>query len=256
MKVKRGSKYKKLLLEIARCDEIEKVLRKENIPCAKIIKSQSNYKTAYFQVPEPWSGHLNKAPILFIGSNPSISKNSKCPTRNNNDKYIYDFFTKRLIDKNSNRYWCAVSGMVEELLPKKKIQQDKNKYYALTEVVHCKSKGEKGVKEARLKCSELYLRDIVKASNAKVVVVLGKKAKKVITKLLKSEWSEISKGIYSTLCGNYERCLVFLSHPSPANTHSNAAKTFTDAVKKRVINSEGLELLKKMVKNRLQIYFP
>lgn len=237
MKVKRGSKYKKLLLEIARCDEIEKVLRKD-IPCAKIIKSQSNYKTAYFQVPEPWSGPLNKAPILFIGSNPSISKNSKCPTRNDNDKYIYDFFTKRLIDKNSNRYWCAVSGMVEELLPKKKIQQDKNKYYALTEVVHCKSKKEKGVRKARSICSKLYLLDIIKASNAKVIVSLGKHAEKAINDLfdLSAEGGEI----YSIPCGKGRRekhklYVVFLAHPN-ARPNSKLPKKI-DACKIKKLKS-------------------
>ena len=72
------------LLEVARCKLVEKCLKgpPANHPCATIVLEQwlgvdekerrRSWRAAH-QLPEPWDGHLERAPILFVSSNPSIS---------------------------------------------------------------------------------------------------------------------------------------------------------------------------------------
>ena len=47
------------------------------------------------QVPEPWSGNLEHAPILFLSSNPSISTAELYPRWEWPDEEIADFFGRR-----------------------------------------------------------------------------------------------------------------------------------------------------------------
>jgi hypothetical protein len=72
------------LLEVARCPLVEECLEgpPANHPCATIVLDQwrggdeeeprGSWRLAH-QLPEPWDGHLETAPILFVSSNPSIS---------------------------------------------------------------------------------------------------------------------------------------------------------------------------------------
>ena len=57
-----------LILEIAKCCEVEKAKSNVCHSCHKIVSSQNSS----FQLPEAWNGHLDTAEILFISSNPSI----------------------------------------------------------------------------------------------------------------------------------------------------------------------------------------
>ena len=86
--------------------------------------------------------------------------------------------------------------------------------YALTEVVHCKSKGQEGVKEALRECARRYLQPVVALSGAKVVVVLGKHAEKAV----RDEFRLSSGSTFGPLqIGKHQRYIVFLPHP---NAHS------------------------------------
>src|SRR5664280_1491030 len=64
-----------LMQEIAHCPIAEACLRDGTYahPCQAIAASQG-FALDHFHVPEPWSGHIGTAPLLFIGSNPSISQ--------------------------------------------------------------------------------------------------------------------------------------------------------------------------------------
>jgi hypothetical protein len=70
-----------LLLEIVRCPNVQACLAdpEKKHPCRKIVQSQGEKAAEHFQVPEPWSGHLETAPILFLSSNPSISQDEEYP---------------------------------------------------------------------------------------------------------------------------------------------------------------------------------
>lgn len=55
---------------IARCPNVDRCLDGDtHHPCSTIVQSQHAGK-ADFQLPEPWRGQIDKARILFIGSNP------------------------------------------------------------------------------------------------------------------------------------------------------------------------------------------
>lgn len=74
-----------LLLEIARCPVMEQCAMdgSQGHPCAEIVLHQwpgthNESRRERFRrehhVPEPWVGHLESAPLLFVSSNPSLSQ--------------------------------------------------------------------------------------------------------------------------------------------------------------------------------------
>ncbi|HZX35037.1 MAG TPA: uracil-DNA glycosylase family protein [Thermodesulfobacteriota bacterium] len=254
-----------LLLEIVRCKNVEDYFDKgfiEGNKCKDIIEWQKFFieKTGKnlskeefrkeFRLPEPWSGYLDKAPILFISSNPSISENANSP-RDNGEwtkrRNIVDYFEKRFSKGTiSCDFWDKTENLAGELMGKNGISRGKD--YALTEIVHCKSKDQKGVGKARPQCSGKYLKRIIEASVAEVIVCLGKHAEKTLRGLFESEWLKKEEVVFSVSCGNKERNIVFLGHPSSTNTKGRLPKTFKDAVDKKWMSQEGLDLLKEKVK--------
>lgn len=178
----------RLLREIIRCPNLSTSRQASGSPCRKIVTSQNN-PDEHFQLPEPWSGFLETAPILFVSSNPSISYTEEYPldTSNWTVEKAAHFFSHRFHDgwvrdgrycrlrehrysPMPTRYWSSVRQRAMELLEKDVIPGED---YCLTEAVHCKSEGEIGVKEAAAECTRLYLRRILEVSGAKVVVVMG-----------------------------------------------------------------------------------
>jgi hypothetical protein len=180
-----------LLLEIARCPIVALRLSEphERHPCQSIVATQSASTAESFQVPEPWSGSLSGAPILFLSSNPSIG-DDVYPDRSWKDEVIVDFFERRfgggqrewVIDgtrallKNDTynvrgtKYWQSVRQRARELLNREPIPgQD----YVLSEVVHCKSEGKVGVAEAFATCVDRYLTRVLDEARAVLVVALG-----------------------------------------------------------------------------------
>jgi hypothetical protein len=85
--------------------------------------------------------------------------------------------------------------------------------FALTEVVHCKSRNEVGVKEAQEFCSKRYLDRILSVSAAKVIVVFGQSAKDVVVHQLSSSMRPLFDG-ERNLFAQKQRMIVFLAHPA------------------------------------------
>lgn len=158
------------------------------LSCHRIVSSQDQPDEP-FQFPEPWSGFLESAPILFVGSNPSISYSEAYPvetpdwpietaarffTHKFHDEWVkdgrYGRFRNGDYSKRRTSYWSSVRQRAIELLERDVVPGTD---YCLTEIVHCKSKREVGVREAADECTGLYLRRILGASGAKVVVVMG-----------------------------------------------------------------------------------
>jgi len=237
-----------LLQKIIHCENVKNHFsnKDEKHPCSEIIKQNSKKKES-FQLPEPWSGDIENAPILFISSNPSISKKELYPTWDNpNNINIQDFFDNRFGDDEKNswvykqkvlnknmkrdkkqvRYWCGIKGRAEELLD---YDPKPGEDYCITEIVHCKSKKQKGVKSAISTCKELYLNNILEISKAKVIVGIGKLAKESLQSHFNSDAKLIEDG---------KRIIVFLPHPN-----AFSKKTFKDNYK---VNLERIkEHLKK-----------
>ena len=91
--------------------------------------------------------------------------------------------------------------------------------YALSEVVHCKSWAEKGVKSAAISCSQRYLDRVFAESNAVVVVVMGGIAREIV--LLKYNLPVKEHIIGPVKLGGRDRHLAFLPH-----TNARKKRTF------------------------------
>ncbi|MGJ0493228.1 hypothetical protein [Methylobacter sp.] len=79
----------KLLLEIARCPNVQKCYNESTKyhPCSSIVLTQ-NVALDAFHLPEPWNGEIDTAPILFISSNPSININEIYPIKLGKAQFI------------------------------------------------------------------------------------------------------------------------------------------------------------------------
>ena len=160
-----------------------------NCNCHSVIATQNDLP--FRQVPEPWSGQLSVASFLLIAGNPAIVKNELFPSKDVNwNKWdlmpgsvaswsktdVEDFFCNRFngakypgngqpyVDNNKqttlrvssgivvpvkfqNRYWPVYNAYCKAIDP-----TFKDYSFVVTDFVHCKSKGEKGVKQAIGNC--------------------------------------------------------------------------------------------------------
>lgn len=209
---------------IARCPNVELCLAGDtHHPCSTIVLSQHAGK-ADFQSPEPWRGQIDKARILFVGSNPSIGDDRYARWSSPEEQvwesqhlafgggshaYIIDGIKTTKADGSPDRvvrYWSSIRARAHELLPHAVPGED----YAITEVVHCKSKGEEGVLEAAHTCYELHMSDVFSVSPAQVVVVLGKFAREAIL----GPGAGLPRSPVETELGGRQRTVLFLPHPN------------------------------------------
>lgn len=226
-----------LLHEITRCPNIISCFETSNInhPCFKIIHNQDISDLSGFQIPEPWNGRIETAPILFLSSNPSISTEEEYPVWEWDDDLIHDFFQYRFgggskewvkdglfhLNKDGShshewtRFWAAVRKRAMELLER---EATPGVDYALSEVVHCKSRLEVGVGEAVEACTQRYLRRIIEHSGARVIVCLGKFAAAAVGKVFGIP--EKINIFGPVRIGEMERVFAFLPHPNARGVRS------------------------------------
>ena len=198
-----------------------------------------------FHLPEPWSGDLKNAPILFLSSNPSIAKKEKYPVSSWTNEQKVDFFINRFNKsrpwvKNGLfplmqdgtykdkwvRFWAALKKRSQELLGEANIRSGID--YAITEVVHCKSKAEIGVKEALNECVHRYLKNVLEESGAKVVVCLGSQVSSVIQETYNIPANSKIHGPVPISKGT--RYFAFLPHPN-ARAERSFAKRMPEELK-------------------------
>lgn len=212
-----------LLVRIARCPNVGQCLAPEGSrhDCAVVVleqwpTSESESKSealarrlrlaaSHHQLPEPWVGHLRDAPLLFLSSNPSLSlpKNGYGDAERPAGNVTSDWTDERIehrynaaftfmdptgvsLRKSDGTYdkpvqfWRemrkhAVAIFGENVIP--------GRDYALTEVVHCKSKGEAGVTRnagvggALDTCRDLWLKKVLEHSRADLLIVVGRPAR-------------------------------------------------------------------------------
>jgi uracil-DNA glycosylase len=205
-------------------------------PCATIVRSQ-HVSGDDFQLPEPWRGQIDKARILFLGSNPSIGDDRyalQTSTRaqvwesqqlafgGGSRPYVIDGI--RTTKPNGSpdrvvRYWSSIRARARELIPGAVPGED----YAISEIVHCKSKGEEGVAEAAETCYAMHMSAVFSVATAKVVIVLGKFAKELIgavpAPLVPSRLE----------LGGRIRTLLFLPHPNARGVRKALAAHYSRA---------------------------
>lgn len=197
-----------LLLEIVRCRLVKDhfLVGGSNNPCAEILSCQRVTELADLQVPEPWNGDLRSAPLLFLSSNPSINELEEYPRWDTPDEEIMDFFEHRFgygrkawvsegkrglhRDGSYGRatpYWCEVKKRADEIFER---ETTAGIDYALSEVVHCKSRDMIGVKGAAETCTQRYLQRVLDAAGAKVVAVVGEQTRRVVEQRLGIQMGE------------------------------------------------------------------
>lgn len=191
-----------LLVRVARCPLIREALGDNRHPCRDVVAMQGDTERDR-QVPEAWAGNLRKSRVVFVSSNPSIGTASQDQAPSTAEAYpvaawpdekIVEFLGSRFdqsvrprpfvqnfhhlqrdghYSHKPTRFWLSMQRRAEELLGD---EADPSRNYVMTEVVHCKSKGETGVAMAAETCARRYLNDILSLTAAPIVVVVGKQA--------------------------------------------------------------------------------
>ena len=248
-------KTTELLLEIVHCPNVDHCrATSATHPCGDLVRSQRQDKA--FQLPEPWSGDLEHAPLLFLSSNPSISPCERTPeTPCSGEEFrgvdwtesdVVDFYTHRFsapwakdyfytlrhdstYQKGGGNYWGWARNRAMEALGRKTVPGTD---FCLSEVVHCKSKANGTlVSDACVdECAGRYLVRLLGRSGAKVVVAVGLKAHAALCKHCGIKPSDLPvSGTFRLLqpfdVGGKSRCLAYL--PAPAGPHG--PKRFTAA---------------------------
>lgn len=245
-------------LGVARCPEVDAARAQDSHPCRPIVALQRSAPDE-FQVPEAWAGNIQDGRIVFLSSNPSISEAGDhqsgevaemYPTADWADEDIADFIEHRFdshqgwatkegkfrrmdgsLSPKPVAFWNNVRRRAGELLEK---EASPAVDYAMTEVVHCKSKGEAGVAKAAATCVDRHLDSVMGISPAKLVVVLGRRSRLLLSGLWPlgpdfgtqngDGWRE-RDNMTLVEVGGHQRLVVYLWHP----TGATAPKTFNGA---------------------------
>jgi uracil-DNA glycosylase len=197
-----------LAADIIRCPIVDQCLGAggESLPCHRVVSWQGKGPALARYVPEPWSGHLTRAPILFVSSNPGADaegaplSDASFTSTWSTDEIVscYDdaFETWRKpgiaegiyqVDRFGSRadrpvrYWIWVRARARELLQRSPAP---GVDYALTEVVHCGTQHEVGVPQAFATCVDRYFERVLEASPAAVIVCVGDWAKEAFKRTL------------------------------------------------------------------------
>src|SRR5215472_4513041 len=246
---------RKLLEDIARCSiacDIRAGSEAQRA-CGLIVGLQTGDA---FQLPEPWSGRIDIAPILFISSNPSIDPLEKYPDESWEGELIVDFFQNRFTSKvgwvidglyalrrdgsrtDWVRFWASARSRASEILQKEKNEIVSGVDFALTEVVHCKSRNEIGVREAQSFCSNRYLARVISVAAAEVLVVFGEIAADAMRRCFGSSIREVN-GLNIASIGDKTRVVAFLPHPNERGSKKSIEGN---------IGASGLSLIREHLK--------
>lgn len=216
-----------LLLAICRCPELALAEGDMGHPCHRIVSQQADVPQMRRHVPEPWNGDIERAPILFVSSNPSISRLEAYPVPGWDDERMAAYFHGRfgdasdapitdgkrtlLLDGGRSRavaFLAAIRNRASELLGAPAVP---GRDYALTEIVHCKSAAERGVAEAEGRCVDTWLERVLSCSGADVVVAVGARAAR---RVLDGDHEGRDTVLRTKVLGDRERLLVLLPHPN------------------------------------------
>jgi hypothetical protein len=227
-----------LLIRVARCPLIREALGDSGHPCRGVVTVQNDAERDR-QVPEAWAGNLRESRVVFVSSNPSISTASQDQPPSTAEAYpvtawpddkIVELLGRRFDQgvrprpfvrnfrhlqhdghyaHKPTRFWLSMQRRAEELLGD---GADPSRNYVMTEVVHCKSKGETGVAAAAATCARRYLEDILSLTAAPIVVVVGKQAHS----RLREHLPQLPEPPYirTAELGGRPRELVFIWHPA------------------------------------------
>ena len=201
-------------------------------PCRAIVEYQVKNRgvTSYndFQVPEPWVGQIDIAPILFVASNPSIGDDDHASGTTPDDviweshhlahgggrrQYILDGIRTMTPDGTpikAVRYWSGALARARELIPDRPVMPGRD--YALTEIVHCKSPHEIGIGEAAQTCADMHMENVMSVAAARVVIAVGAFAHRWFL----GTGTPIPEAPIQWTRGGQTRLVAFTAHFSPS----------------------------------------
>jgi uracil-DNA glycosylase len=194
-----------LLLKIARCDNFSAYKKdtKINSSCKEILSCQSAKLTVDRQLPVPWVGDIEKAPIIFISSNPALKENECVALDSWPDKDIIDIHVNAF-EPNTNIHWTKDGNKIRkypldpedylnvpfwtyiwkttgEILGIDAQKVIPGRSSVLSEIVHCKSNNQFGVNGAKKVCMDKYLEPMLYLSSASIIVLLGAHSTEIIS---------------------------------------------------------------------------
>jgi hypothetical protein len=188
---------RELLLNIATCGELPGARSDPGHPCHRVVCVQTSPDLR--QVPEPWSGRLSEVRILFVVANPLLDPDERFPSADWDADALQDFFDNRFEKRskpwtlevsrvllcdgsysNAVHTWTEIRNRAGELLGREPLP---GVDYAITDLVHCKSRSSVGVKEAIRFCTRRFMSRILQQAGARVLVAIGP-ARAVIGELL------------------------------------------------------------------------
>jgi hypothetical protein len=186
-----------LLEDIVRCEEIDAANKDGAHPCRRIVSVQSGIAGGQsYQVPEPWRGDIQSAPLLFVSSNPSINLLDDAPWSHLPTVAIANYYQQPRISSVFPRaqyrygvpsrrnvpFWSSIHHRAIELYGETTDVRH-GRDYAITEIVHCKSTDEFGVDQARHRCLDKFLRRVLAYSHCRFIVTLGGHAEAAMSEL-------------------------------------------------------------------------
>lgn len=191
----------RLALQVARCPELVCAADDPSHACHPIVTLQGSATNPERQLPEAWAGGLETAKVAYLASNPAISDDEDFPRTRWSDEAIVSFVTRRFDQSQDHpwvrdhryrridgsysarqvRFWEQARKRTDELLG---YTTDPSVDYVLTEVVHCKSKREIGVRSATPLCGSRYLDAIFRLCPAPLIVIVGSAARDAVSEIL------------------------------------------------------------------------
>ena len=211
-----------------------------NSVCNALYNSQQCTSIEDFQIPEPWNGDIENAPILFVGLNPGFLDVELYPKLGNqywtqangvfDQAKVEDFFEHRF--NSSHKYvqypnktkialggykglkgrtfWAYVKSIADKIMNG---QSTPGVDFAITEIVHCKSKD---ISCIHSKCYDIcfnkHFDNILSiAQNLQYIVVLGRPTRYRISKYFgissasKNQW-------YNATLNNKTIKIIFVDH--------------------------------------------
>lgn len=234
-------------------------------PCHQVVALQGGATCADRQVPEGWAGGLETALVAYVASNPAISDDEDFPRSAWTDESIVNFVTRRFdqsveppwvsdhryrrldgtYSQRRVKFWEQANKRTDELLG---YRADPARDYVLTEVVHCKSRQEIGVRAAVARCAETYLEPIFSLCPAPLVVIVGSAARDATASPVRlppsfgQRSSSRRDNVLVRTVGDKQRLVVYLPHFSGMEPNRSFLGRY---------RIDGVELLRAVAKGTL-----